>query len=173
MRRLADRHTVDIGHPHLSPDDEAIRIGNDHHQRFAGRHDAAVDETEVSTVCIAPVGESVEARALRLRQYEDFFNSTGMATPDDLTEFNNCQTGYGAGEGRYNEMSRGSTRWDTGPGKFGEPLDFNVVLSSPAVADEGLYVAIHDEWLTLMEKAIDSECSELAAFLERSLEKAR
>jgi len=132
----------------------------------------AVDETEVSTVCIAPVGESKQARALRLRQYEDFFNSTGMATPDDLTEFNNCQTGYGAGEGRFNEMSRGSTRWDTGPGKFGEPLDFNVVLSSPAVADEGLYVAIHDEWLTLMEKAIDSECSELAAFLERSLEKA-
>ena len=39
----------------------------------------AVDETEVSTVCIAPVGESAEARAVRLRQYEDFFNSTGMA----------------------------------------------------------------------------------------------
>lgn len=133
----------------------------------------AVDETEVSTVCIAPVGESAEARAVRLRQYEDFFNSTGMATPDDLTEFNNCQTGYGAGEGRFNEMSRGSTRWDTGPGRFGEPLDLNVVLSSPAVADEGLYVAIHDEWVSLMEKAIDSECSELAAFLERSLEKTQ
>jgi benzoate/toluate 1,2-dioxygenase alpha subunit len=70
-------------------------------------------------------------------------------------------------------MSRGSTRWDTGPGRFGEPLDLNVVLSSPAVADEGLYVAIHDEWVSLMEKAIDSECSELAAFLERSLEKTQ
>ena len=129
----------------------------------------AVDETEISTVCIAPVGESAEARSLRLRQYEDFFNSTGMATPDDLTEFNNCQVGYGAGEGRYNEMSRGSTRWDAGPGEFGEPLDLNVVLSSPAVADEGLYVALHDEWVTLMESAIDSECDELSNLLRSSL----
>ena len=129
----------------------------------------AVDETEISTVCIAPVGESAEARSLRLRQYEDFFNSTGMATPDDLTEFNNCQVGYGAGEGRYNEMSRGSTRWDAGPGEVGEPLDLNVVLSSPAVADEGLYVALHDEWVTLMESAIDSECDELSNLLRSSL----
>lgn len=132
----------------------------------------AVDETEISTVCFAPVGESAQARALRLRQYEDFFNSSGMATPDDLTEFNNCQTAYAAGEGRFNEMSRGSTRWETGPGRFGEPLNLDVVMSSPAVADEGLYVAIHDEWIQRMEKAIDSECEELTAERERVLETA-
>src|SRR3546814_4369123 len=32
----------------------------------------SVDETEVTTYCIAPVGESDDARALRIRQYEDF-----------------------------------------------------------------------------------------------------
>ena len=132
----------------------------------------SVSETEISTVCIAPVGEDQEARTLRLRQYEDFFNSTGMATPDDLTEFNNCQTAYAAGEGLYNEMSRGATRWETGPGKFGEPLDVDVVKSSPSVADEGLYVAIHDEWVDIMEKAIDSECEELSAQRERIREEA-
>ncbi len=123
----------------------------------------AVDETEVTTYCIAPVGESDEARALRIRQYEDFFNASGMATPDDLTEFNNCQVGFGAGEGRKNDMSRGSTRWEEGSGKFGKVLDVDAVLSSPAVADEGLYVAIHNEWIDRMNVAIDRECAELSA----------
>lgn len=133
----------------------------------------SVDETEVSTVCFAPVGESAESRALRLRQYEDFFNSSGMATPDDLTEFNNCQMAYAGDDGRYNEMSRGSTRWEYGPGKFGDPLNVNAIMSSSATADEGLYVAIHEEWIKLMESAIDSECDELAAARERVLEDAR
>ena len=47
----------------------------------------AVDKTEVTIYCIAPKGESAEARAHRIRQYEDFFNASGMATPDDLEEF--------------------------------------------------------------------------------------
>ena len=36
----------------------------------------SVDETEVTIYCIAPKGESAEARATRIRQYEDFFNVT-------------------------------------------------------------------------------------------------
>ena len=44
--------------------------------------------------CIAPKGEAPEARARRIRQYEDFFNASGMATPDDLEEFRACQHGY-------------------------------------------------------------------------------
>ena len=47
----------------------------------------SVDKTEVTIYCIAPKGESAEARAHRIRQYEDFFNVSGMATPDDLEEF--------------------------------------------------------------------------------------
>ena len=45
---------------------------------------AVGDKTEVTIYCIAPKGESAEARARRIRQYEDFFNVSGMATPDDL-----------------------------------------------------------------------------------------
>ena len=41
----------------------------------------SVDKTEVTIYCIAPKGESAEARAQRIRQYEDFFNASGMATP--------------------------------------------------------------------------------------------
>ena len=54
----------------------------------------AVDKTEVTIYCIAPKGESAEARARRIRQYEDFFNASGMATPDDLEEFRACQMAY-------------------------------------------------------------------------------
>ena len=65
----------------------------------------SVNKTEITIYCIAPKGESAEARAKRIRQYEDFFNVSGMATPDDLEEFRSCQTGYGAGTG-WNDMSR-------------------------------------------------------------------
>lgn len=129
-------------------------------------HPVSVDETEVTTYCIAPVGESDEARALRIRQYEDFFNASGMATPDDLTEFNNCQSAFAVGGGRVNDMSRGSTRWECGAGRFGVGLGVDAVLSCPAVSDEGLYVAIHDEWARRMNLAIERESAELMALDE-------
>ena len=56
----------------------------------------APDKTEVTIYCIAPKGESDEARTHRIRQYEDFFNASGMATPDDLEEFRACQLSYRA-----------------------------------------------------------------------------
>ena len=60
------------------------------------------DKTEVTIYCIAPRGESAAARAHRIRQYEDFFNASGMATPDDLEEFRSCQIGYGARHAQWN-----------------------------------------------------------------------
>ena len=67
----------------------------------------AVDKTEVTIYCIAPKGESDKSRAHRIRQYEDFFNATGMATPDDLEEFRSCQKTYQATSAPWNDMSRG------------------------------------------------------------------
>lgn len=121
----------------------------------------SVDETEVTTYCIAPVGESPKARALRIRQYEDFFNASGMATPDDLSEFSNCQIGFGRGGGRYNDMSRGATRWVPGAGKYGAAMNVDAVLSGQAPADEGLYVTIHEDWAARMKAAVDQEMNEL------------
>ena len=46
-----------------------------------------VDKTEVTIFCFAPKGESEADRTIRIRQYEDFFNVTGMGTADDLEEF--------------------------------------------------------------------------------------
>jgi benzoate/toluate 1,2-dioxygenase alpha subunit/2,4,5-trichlorophenoxyacetic acid oxygenase 1 len=56
----------------------------------------APDRTEMSSHCMAPIGESREARRLRIRQYEDFFNPSGLATSDDNVMYEYCQSGYDA-----------------------------------------------------------------------------
>ncbi len=53
----------------------------------------SANETEITTYCIAPKGESRAARTLRIRQYEEFYNPSGLATPDDTTIFEDCQAG--------------------------------------------------------------------------------
>lgn len=131
----------------------------------------SVDETEITTYCIAPVGESARARAMRIRQYEDFFNASGMATPDDLTEFNNCQIAYGRDGGRYNDLSRGATRSVQGSGKFGKGLNIDATMSSINVADEGLFVTMHKEWIERMKHAIAQERAE--ASLTRENDRSR
>ena len=50
----------------------------------------------MKSYCLAPIGEAPELRAWRLRQFEDFFNPGGMATPDDTVTYEGCQSGFGA-----------------------------------------------------------------------------
>ncbi len=117
----------------------------------------SVNETEVTTYCIAPAGESGKSRAVRIRQYEDFFNASGMATPDDLTEFNNCQIGFNGRASRWNDMSRGATRWTEGANEQGQILGFDARMTSTGKDDEGLYISIHEAWLARMQKALAHE----------------
>lgn len=56
----------------------------------------AVDRTEISSYCLAPKGETPAAREKRIRQYEEFYNPSGMATPDDVAVYEACQRGHGA-----------------------------------------------------------------------------
>ena len=117
-----------------------------------------VDKTEVTIYCIAPKGESAEARAARIRQYEDFFNATGMATPDDLEEFRSCQKTYQASAFPWNDMTRGQQQQSAGPNDKAKELGMNEVLSSGArTEDEGLYPVQHGYWEQVMEKALDHE----------------
>jgi benzoate/toluate 1,2-dioxygenase alpha subunit len=64
-----------------------------------------------SPFTVSHLGEAPEARARRIRQYEDFFNASGMATPDDLEEFRACQAGYAGIALEWNDMCRGSKHW--------------------------------------------------------------
>lgn len=106
----------------------------------------SVDKTEVTIYCIAPRGESAEARAHRIRQYEDFFNASGMATPDDLEEFRSCQIGYGARKAVWNDLSRGAAHWIQGPDEDADAIGMKPLLSGARTEDEGLFVIQHGYW---------------------------
>ena len=143
-----------------------------------------VDKTEVTIYCIAPKGESAEARANRIRQYEDFFNATGMATPDDLEEFRSCQKTYLASAFPWNDMTRGLGHQLNGPDDVARGLGMNEVLSSGArTEDEGLYPIQHGYWMELMNDAVAKdaerlkdeadEAASMAATREAALARAR
>ena len=117
----------------------------------------APDRTEVTIYCIAPKGESPEARARRIRQYEDFFNASGMATPDDLEEFRACQEGFNGRYFEWNDMSRGAEHWVEGPDEEADKIGLKPILSGVKTEDEGLYVAQHTYWLEQMKVALAKE----------------
>ncbi len=118
----------------------------------------APDQTEVTIYCIAPKGESDAARSHRIRQYEDFFNASGMATPDDLEEFRSCQLTFRATAAPWNDMSRGAEHWLTGPDDVAKALDMHGVISAGVKnEDEGLYPVQHGYWVETLRAALDAE----------------
>jgi len=117
----------------------------------------AVDQTEVTIHCIAPKGESLAARAARIRRYEDFFNASGMATPDDLEEFRSSQRGFLASSAPWNDMSRGATHWIQGPDEEARELGINPVLSGVRVEDEGLFPVQHSYWVKALQNGLAAE----------------
>ena len=118
----------------------------------------APDKTEVTIYCIAPKGESAAARSHRIRQYEDFFNASGMATPDDLEEFRSCQLTFRAQAAPWNDMSRGAEHWLTGPDEVAQSLGMHGVISAGVKnEDEGLYPVQHGYWLQTMRDALSRE----------------
>jgi benzoate/toluate 1,2-dioxygenase alpha subunit len=117
----------------------------------------SVDQTEVTIHCIAPKGESDESRAARIRRYEDFFNATGMATPDDLEEFRSSQRGFLAANAPWNDMSRGATHWIHGPDEDAQALGINPKVSGVRVEDEGLYPVQHGYWVQALQNGLAAE----------------
>jgi benzoate/toluate 1,2-dioxygenase alpha subunit len=111
----------------------------------------SVSKTEVTIHCFAPKGETTAARAHRVRQYEDFFNASGMATPDDLTEFRETQKGCtGHSAMNWSDLSRGVTHEVDGPDDYASPLHLSPVRSGLKIEDEEIFVAQHKRWAELM-----------------------
>lgn len=112
----------------------------------------SVDRTEVTIHCFAPVGEAPAERAKRIRQYEDFFNASGMATPDDLTEFNETQKGCRSHSiVRWSDMSRGAAHEIAGADDVATELGIAPGSSGAKVSDEGIFLAQHERWAQLMK----------------------
>lgn len=121
----------------------------------------AVNKTEITIYCWAPKNEPAADRARRLRQYEDFFNVSGMGTPDDLEEFRACQQGYEANGLKWNDMSRGAAHWIDGPDAGADTIGLKPILSGTKPEDEGLYVTHHQHWVKEMLQAIETERAQL------------
>src|SRR5690554_3716098 len=127
----------------------------------------SVDKTEVTIFCWAPKGESAEQRTKRIRQYEDFFNVSGMGTPDDLEEFRACQQGFYAKGLKWNDMSRGATHWIEGADETATKAGFKPLLSGAKPEDEGLYVTHHQHWVEEMLRAVSKEREQFISLTEQ------
>ena len=117
----------------------------------------SVGQSEVTIYCFAPKGESAELRATRIRQYEDFFNVSGMGTPDDLEEFRTCQAAYEGAGTLWNDLSRGAKRWIDGADDNARAMGMKPKLSSERSEDEGLFVRQHEFWAETILAALDRE----------------
>jgi benzoate/toluate 1,2-dioxygenase alpha subunit len=120
----------------------------------------SVDQTEITIYCFAPKGESAEDRTTRIRQYEDFFNVSGMGTADDLEEFRACQAGYAGIAAPWNDLSRGAPLWIKGADDNARRLGITPLVSGERSEDEGLFVCQHEYWAKAMRKAVAGEAAQ-------------
>jgi benzoate/toluate 1,2-dioxygenase alpha subunit len=123
----------------------------------------SVDKTEVTIYCFAPKGEDAQTRTVRIRQYEDFFNVSGMGTPDDLEEFRASQEGFHGLAAEWNDLSRGATRWLEGPDENALALGLKPLLSGVKTEDEGLFVRQHAYWAEALVKGLEKDRERLIA----------
>jgi benzoate/toluate 1,2-dioxygenase alpha subunit len=110
----------------------------------------AVDKTEVTIFGIAPRGESASARSRRIRQYEDFFNATGMATPDDLREFEACQAGNRGLAGSQQHLDRGLGRLQLEPDEMARSIGASPHSLGPDWSDENIFHSFYRRWQQLL-----------------------
>ncbi|WP_109478901.1 anthranilate 1,2-dioxygenase large subunit [Paraburkholderia sp. C35] len=114
----------------------------------------AWNKTEVISQCIGVKGESDQDRESRIRQFEDFFNVSGMGTPDDLVEFREQQRGFQARLERWSDISRGHHKWVQGETDNARLLGINPALTGAELTHEGLYVNQHGAWRDYLLKGL-------------------
>lgn len=110
--------------------------------------------TEMLTFCIAPRGESKEGRRRRIRHYEEFFNPTGLATPDDIATYQDCQDGFAADAIDWQQAyARGMALLQTGPSPQAQELGFQPVswlVGTLQLGDETCQQPAYREWKRLI-----------------------
>jgi phenylpropionate dioxygenase-like ring-hydroxylating dioxygenase large terminal subunit len=115
----------------------------------------AADLTEMRTFCLGAVGESKEERAWRLRQFEDFYNPGGLASPDDAVVYEDCQSGLaGATAPWLQGYSRGMAALQSGPNAVAREIGIKPVESMlgprECYGETGLH-GPYREWMRLLE----------------------
>lgn len=114
----------------------------------------AVDRTRMRSFCVAPVGEPREARRQRLRQYEDFFNPSGLATPDDMVTYEDCQHGFRSRDVEWQQgYARGIRLVRKGADEHARELGIDPETSVEGpfeLADETVMHALYRGWRSAM-----------------------
>jgi benzoate/toluate 1,2-dioxygenase alpha subunit len=105
---------------------------------------------EVTVYCIAPIGESKDARAARLRKFEDFYLTFGMATSDDIAALEDCHDGSFASAAKWNEFNRGLSDMIEGGDEDAKALGFEPATTSPDWDHETLFHGMYRQWSKLM-----------------------
>ncbi|MBD8100387.1 anthranilate 1,2-dioxygenase large subunit [Pseudomonas fluorescens] len=121
----------------------------------------AWNKTEIISQCLGVKNESDADRENRIRQFEDFFNVSGMGTPDDLVEFREAQRGFQGRLERWSDISRGSHRWETGPTPNSEAIGIQPAMTGTEFTHEGLYVNQHRNWQQFLLKGLDRQALQL------------
>ena len=115
-------------------------------------------QTEITTYCIAPKGESKAARTLRIRQYEDFFNPSGLATPDDTAIFEECHAGQKSEWVDWQQgYMRGIGAVQEGANRDAAELGLNPVssiASTVGICDETIFHGPLREWRRRLTDAL-------------------
>jgi len=117
----------------------------------------AWNKTEIHSFCLGVKGESDADRENRIRQFEDFFNVSGMGTPDDLVEFREAQIGFEGRAEKWNDISRGCENWTTEPTDNTKALGISPVINGTEITQEGLYVNQHSTWQKYMLEGLDAK----------------
>ncbi len=119
----------------------------------------SVDLTELRSNVIGPVGEPSAQRAARLRQFEDFVNPGGYATPDDVTVFADCQTGFqSTGIDFLQGYSRGIGAMQRGANEEAVEAGLHPLTSVKGHRTQNTEIGTHApfrEWVRLMEAGMN------------------
>lgn len=115
----------------------------------------SVDLTEMRVHCLAPIGEATATRRWRLRQFEDFFGATGLASPDDSACFESLQRGYAAQPFDFLQgYFRGMATLQAGADRNAQQLGIRPSASQQGNFDLNCETSLHGpmrEWLRLMK----------------------
>ena len=118
----------------------------------------AVDKTEMRMWCMAPIGETPEVRSWRIRQFEDFFNVSGLATPDDTALYEDAQIGFRAEMMDWLQgYQRGATALSSGPNDAARELGMKPLASSVGpynMQTETCFQPLYREWARLLQAGV-------------------
>lgn len=121
----------------------------------------SVDRTEMVTYCLGPRGESREARIARIRQYEDFFNPSGFATPDDATAYEDCQSGNRSDAFEWHQgYMRGMEVMQEGADEYARQLGIHPITSvhGPfSLGDETVFHQTYRAWRDMIAAGVDRD----------------